>query len=77
MKYRDGIDYSLENVNFTIKSGTKVGVIGRTGAGKSSLLQALFRITEIEIESYMIIDNKNYKEIGLHELRKNISIIPQ
>ena len=51
MKYRDGIDYSLENVNFTIKSGTKVGVIGRTGAGKSSLLQALFRMTEIENES--------------------------
>ena len=51
MKYRDVIDYSLENINFIIKSGTKVGVIGRTDTYKSSLYQALFRMTEIENES--------------------------
>lgn len=48
MKYRETLDYTLKGVNFKIESGEHVGCIGRTGAGKSSLLQALFRMVEIE-----------------------------
>lgn len=48
MRYREGTDCILKNVSFTINKGEKVGCIGRTGAGKSSLIQALFRMQEIE-----------------------------
>ncbi|KAF9156295.1 Canalicular multispecific organic anion transporter 2 [Actinomortierella ambigua] len=48
MRYRPELPWSLENVSFEIKAGEKVGVVGRTGAGKSSLIQVLFRLVEIE-----------------------------
>lgn len=65
----------LDNLNFEIKSSEKIGVVGRTGAGKSSLLAALFRMTEPE--GSIIIDGIDIKSIGLHDLRKKLSIIPQ
>lgn len=64
----------LEDLNFSIRSGEKIGVVGRTGAGKSSLIQALFRIAEPDGE--IIIDNVRVKELGLHDLRAHLSIIP-
>lgn len=48
LRYRPTADLVLKNLNFTIESGEKVGCVGRTGAGKSSLVQALFRMIEIE-----------------------------
>ena len=51
--------------------------MGRTGAGKSSLLQALFRLVECDQGSSIYIDGTNISEIGLNTLRKGISIIPQ
>ena len=48
MRYQEGTDLVIRGVSFSIKSGEKIGVIGRTGAGKSSLIHALFRLTEIE-----------------------------
>ena len=55
----------------------KVGVVGRTGAGKSSLLQALFRLVECDRESSILIDETSTSKLGLRALRSAISIIPQ
>ncbi|KAK9680179.1 ABC transporter transmembrane region [Popillia japonica] len=66
---------TLRNLNIEIKPGEKIGIVGRTGAGKSSLISALFRLAPIE--GVISIDDIDTKEIGLHDLRQNISIIPQ
>ena len=55
----------------------KVGVVGRTGAGKSSLIQALLRLVECDNESSILIDEISTSKIGLSTLRRAISIIPQ
>lgn len=65
----------LKNLNFTIYPKEKIGIVGRTGAGKSSLIQALFRLAEVE--GKIEIDGIDAGEIGLHDLREKISIIPQ
>ena len=75
MSYADMPKPALRNINCHIKGGEKIGIVGRTGAGKSSILSALFRMTEPE--GQIIIDGINTKSIGLHDLRKKISIIPQ
>ena len=77
MRYRDG-PLVLKKVSLKIKPGERIGVCGRTGSGKSSLMIALFRISEIEDDDgAIIIDGINTKEIGTSTLRLNISIIPQ
>ncbi|KAJ8961187.1 hypothetical protein NQ318_008870, partial [Aromia moschata] len=65
----------LKNLNIEIKAGEKVGVVGRTGAGKSSLISAIFRLTSID--GTILIDDVDISKIGLLDLRSNISIIPQ
>ncbi|KAK4317272.1 hypothetical protein Pmani_011632 [Petrolisthes manimaculis] len=65
----------LKNLNFSIKEKEKVGIVGRTGAGKSSMLTSLFRLTEPT--GTITIDDLNINQLGLHDVRKNISIIPQ
>ncbi|XP_066581201.1 probable multidrug resistance-associated protein lethal(2)03659 [Prorops nasuta] len=65
----------LKSLNFTIKPKEKIGIVGRTGAGKSSLIQALFRLADVE--GPIKIDGVDASEIGLHDLRSKISIIPQ
>ena len=54
----------------------KVGIVGRTGAGKSSILQALFRLCNLD-EGSIIIDGQDITNLGLHLLRKSIAFIPQ
>ncbi|KAK1915060.1 ATP-binding cassette glutathione S-conjugate transporter ycf1 [Pyrenophora teres f. teres] len=75
-RYRAGLDLVLKNVNLNIKPKEKIGVVGRTGAGKSSLTLALFRIIE-PAEGFVSIDNLNTSTIGLLDLRRRLAIIPQ
>lgn len=65
----------LRNLNFNIRSLEKIGIVGRTGAGKSSLIAALFRLADTE--GSILLDMINTKSIGLHDLRSKLSIIPQ
>jgi ATP-binding cassette subfamily C (CFTR/MRP) protein 1 len=76
LRYRAGLDPVLKGVSFAIQPREKVGIIGRTGAGKSSLIQALFRMVEAE-RGQIIIDGLNVKTVGLKDLRSNLAIIPQ
>jgi len=74
--YRAGLDPVLRNLNINIKGGEKVGIVGRTGAGKSSMTLALFRILE-PTTGAIIIDGVDVTKIGLHDLRNKLTIIPQ
>lgn len=76
LRYREDLDLTLHDLSFKIMPGEKIGVVGRTGAGKSSIIQALFRMIDI-CHGKILIDGVNIKEIGLHTLRGNMSIIPQ
>ncbi|NXQ53258.1 MRP1 protein, partial [Anthoscopus minutus] len=76
LRYREDLDLVLKNIDVTINGGEKIGIVGRTGAGKSSLTLGLFRINEAA-EGEIIIDGINIAKIGLHDLRFKITIIPQ
>ncbi|KAM8945709.1 ATP-binding cassette sub-family C member 3 [Pelodytes ibericus] len=76
VRYRAGLDLVLKNLNLKVKGGEKVGIVGRTGAGKSSMTLCLFRILEAA-EGIIKIDDINISEIGLHDLRSMLTIIPQ
>ncbi len=75
-RYRDGLELVLKGIDCTIVSGEKVGIVGRTGAGKSSLTLALFRIIE-SAGGYIAIDGEDIGLIGLQRLRSGLTIIPQ
>lgn len=75
-RYREGLDLVLRNINLDVKSHEKIGVVGRTGAGKSSLTLALFRIIEPS-EGEVMIDDLSTSSIGLLDLRRRLAIIPQ
>ena len=66
----------MRDLTAFIKDGEKVGIVGRTGAGKSSLTLALFRILEASSGS-VIIDGEDISKLGLHDVRKRLTIIPQ
>lgn len=75
LRYFKQEPYVLEDLNFQIGSHEKIGVVGRTGAGKSSIITALFRLTNFI--GTITIDDIDIKQLTLVELRKNMSIIPQ
>ncbi|KAL6264110.1 hypothetical protein P5V15_004188 [Pogonomyrmex californicus] len=75
LRYSESEPPVLKSLDFIIKPGMKIGIVGRTGAGKSSLIYALFHMAKLNGAIY--IDNINTKKIGLHDLRNKISIIPQ
>ncbi|CAH0480039.1 unnamed protein product [Peronospora belbahrii] len=76
VRYRTGLPRVLRNLSFFIRPQEKIGIVGRTGAGKSSLIVALMRLVELDSGS-IVIDGLDIGTIGLHELRNKISIIPQ
>uniref|UniRef100_A0A8C4UKM5 Multidrug resistance-associated protein 1 n=1 Tax=Falco tinnunculus TaxID=100819 RepID=A0A8C4UKM5_FALTI len=75
-QYRKDLGLALDDVSFQTRSKEKVGIVGRTGAGKSTLTNCLFRVLEGS-EGKIIIDGIDISTIGLHDLRGNLNIIPQ
>ncbi|KAJ8954552.1 hypothetical protein NQ318_000786, partial [Aromia moschata] len=75
LRYSVDLPYVLKNLAFNINAREKIGIVGRTGAGKSSLISAIFRL--VDIEGAILIDGINTKEVELATLRSRISIIPQ
>ncbi|GAB1600015.1 multidrug resistance-associated protein 9-like isoform X1 [Argonauta hians] len=76
MKYRSQMNYVFKDVTFHVQDKESVGIVGRTGAGKTSLGNILFRLIKIE-KGDVLIDNVDISKINLQELRRKISIIPQ
>ncbi|KAJ2830513.1 ATP-binding cassette glutathione S-conjugate transporter ycf1 [Coemansia erecta] len=78
MRYQAGLDYALRDIDLVISAGEKIGIVGRTGAGKSSLVKSLFRLVPADGTSGAIsIDGQDIAEIGLGDLRPRLGIIPQ
>ncbi|XP_024152521.1 canalicular multispecific organic anion transporter 1 isoform X2 [Oryzias melastigma] len=76
VRYRPGLDLVLHGITCDIASSEKIGIVGRTGAGKSSLTNCLFRIIEAA-DGRILIDDVDISTIGLHDLRNRLTIIPQ
>ncbi|KAK3227967.1 hypothetical protein Dsin_007829 [Dipteronia sinensis] len=76
VRYRPDAPLVLRGISCVIEGGHKVGIVGRTGSGKTTLIGALFRLVE-PTEGEIIIDGLNISNIGLHDLRSHLGIIPQ
>ncbi|RYR00653.1 hypothetical protein Ahy_B07g088781 isoform A [Arachis hypogaea] len=76
VRYAPHLPFVLRGLTCTFRGGLKTGIVGRTGSGKSTLIQTLFRIVEPTTGEVMI-DGINISSIGLHDLRSRLSIIPQ
>ncbi|KAI7824961.1 P-loop containing nucleoside triphosphate hydrolase protein [Kickxella alabastrina] len=76
MRYSADQPRALDGISLTIRPGEKIGIVGRTGAGKSSLAKALFRLTEAD-SGKILIDEMDISSIPLNELRSRLAIIPQ
>ncbi|PSC67462.1 hypothetical protein C2E20_8853 [Micractinium conductrix] len=76
MRYRPELEPVLQGVSFTVAPGEKVGIVGRTGSGKSSLIVTLFRLVE-PYQGAIMLDGRNLLELGLDDVRGRIAAIPQ
>ncbi|OMO74143.1 hypothetical protein COLO4_26706 [Corchorus olitorius] len=76
MKYMPSLPAALNDITFTIAGGTQVGIVGRTGAGKSSVLNALFRLTPI-CRGQILVDGLNIVDIPVRDLRAHLAVVPQ
>ncbi|KAJ2057948.1 ABC transporter C member 13 [Coemansia sp. S146] len=77
VRYGADLDYALKNLNFTIRPGEKIGIVGRTGAGKSTLAKAIFRLLNKNVEGSIEIDGHDTASFGVGDFRPKLGIIPQ
>jgi len=76
MRYRPGLPFAVRDLNFAIEGGEKIGVVGRTGAGKSTIFSILLGMVDPS-QGLLVIDNVDITSIGVNELREGLSVIPQ
>ncbi|KAL3922295.1 MAG: hypothetical protein SGILL_002279 [Bacillariaceae sp.] len=76
VRYRENLPKVLSNISFEIEAGMKVGIVGRSGCGKSSTVQSLFRLLEADVGS-IAVDDLDISMLGLRKLRTSMSVIPQ
>ncbi|KAM0847635.1 hypothetical protein ACQ4PT_054906 [Festuca glaucescens] len=76
IRYRQDAPLVLHGITCKFEDGDKIGIVGRTGSGKTTLIGALFRLVELA-EGKIIIDSVDITTIGLHDLRSRLGIIPQ
>ena len=76
MRYRSGLPLVLKGLSLSIRGCEKVGIVGRTGAGKSSIVTALLRLVELD-SGFVTIDGVNIAGLPLHALRSKLAVIPQ
>lgn len=76
VRYRDDLELVLKGLSFTIDAGEKIGIVGRTGCGKSTLMNTLLRIVEPS-GGQVVIDGVDLANVPLHELRSRIALVPQ
>lgn len=76
LQYRLGLPYVLKDVSFLVQPGHSVGIIGRTGSGKTTLTLALLRVLEL-VKGSIFIDNIDISRVNLHHVRSRLAIIPQ
>lgn len=76
VKYRSDLDYVLKNITFKLETGTKLGILGRTGAGKTTLISSVFRYFA-QFEGDIFIDDVRIRDLDIQRLRSSMTIIPQ